>query len=219
VAADEAVGTVGTALLEVDRALGRARGAVRRAEIADANDEAAWQQSPQGRLAAAEDAIGALAELSTERRAALAELLDATAGGGLVDRPRIAVTDALTGALLALTDARGLRACAAAGRGLGPPGPTAAYRPAAALDRFLRARDRRCRFPGCRRRVPLGGELDHNIPWPQGATSAENLEGFCTSDHRGKHQAPGWAYDLAPDATLTVTTPTGLVATTTPPPY
>ena len=85
--------------------------------------------------------------------------------------------------------------------------------------RFVRARDRRCRFPGCRRRVPLGGELDHNIPWPDGATSAGNLEGFCTSHHRGKHQAPGWQYDLAADGTLTVTTPTGLVATTTPPPY
>ena len=40
-----------------------------------------------------------------------------------------------------------------------------------------------------------------------------------TPPHRGKHQAPGWTYDLAPDGTLTVTTPTGLTATTTPPPY
>ena len=218
-AADRAVDAVGEALLTVDRGLSRARGAVRRAEVAAASDEAAWQQSGEGRLTAAEDAISALAQLSAERRAALAELLDATGGGGLVDRPRIAVTDALSGALLALTDARGLRAAAAAGRGLGPPGPSGTYRPAAALDRFVRARDRRCRFPGCRRRVPLGGQLDHNIPWPDGATSAGNLEGFCTSHHRGKHQAPGWQYDLAADGTLTVTTPTGLVVTTTPPPY
>ncbi len=62
----------------------------------------------------------------------------------------------------------------------------------------MRARDRRCRFPGCRRRVPEAGELDH---------------------HRGKHQAPGWTHTLAPDGTLTVTTPTGLTAITTPPPY
>jgi hypothetical protein len=192
---------------------------VERAQIADADDESAWQQSAAGRLTAADDAIAALTQLSSERRSALAELLDATGGGGLVDRPRIAVTDALTGALLALTDAREMRACAAAGRGLGPPGPSSTYRPAAALDRFVRARDRRCRFPGCRRRVPRGGELDHNVPWPHGTTSAENLEGFCTPDHRGKHQAPGWQYELAPDGTLTVTTPTGLVATTTPPPF
>jgi len=67
--------------------------------------------------------------------------------------------------------------------------------------------------------VPRGGELDHNQPWPDGPTAERNLTGFCTTDHRGKHQAPGWTYDLAADGTLTVTTPTGLVATTTPPPY
>jgi hypothetical protein len=38
-------------------------------------------------------------------------------------------------------------------------------------------------------------------------------------DHRGKHQAPGWTYTMAPDGTLTVTTPTGLTAVTEPPPY
>lgn len=63
------------------------------------------------------------------------------------------------------------------------------------------------------------GESDHSIPWPDGETSAVNLNGFCTSHHRGKHQAPGWQFDLAPDGTLTVITPTGLVASTTPPPY
>ena len=54
---------------------------------------------------------------------------------------------------------------------------------------------------------------------PSGSTSADNLTGYCTSHHRGKHQAPGWQHDLAADGTLTVTTPTGLVATTTPAPY
>jgi hypothetical protein len=103
--------------------------------------------------------------------------------------------------------------------GLGPPGPTDGYRPAAALDRWVRARDRRCRFPGCRRRVPRGGELDHQIPYPAGPTSADNLAGFCTTHHRGKHQAPGWTHTLTPDGTLTVTTPTGLTTTTEPPPY
>ena len=103
--------------------------------------------------------------------------------------------------------------------GLGPPGPCSTYRPGAALDRFLRARDRRCRFPGCRNRVPRGGELDHNEPWPDGPTEAGNLTGFCTGHHRGKHQAPGWRYDLSADGTLTVTTPTGLTASTEPPPF
>ena len=104
-------------------------------------------------------------------------------------------------------------------RGLGPPGPTDGYRPSGPLDRWVRARDRRCRFPGCRRRVPRGGELDHDRPYPLGPTSAANLTGYCTGHHRGKHQAPGWRHTLAPDGTLTVTTPTGLTAVTTPAPY
>jgi hypothetical protein len=67
--------------------------------------------------------------------------------------------------------------------------------------------------------VPRGGELDHAVPWPDGPTSAGNLTGFCTNHHRGKHQAPGWRYDLSADGTLTVSTPSGLVASTGPPPF
>ena len=143
----------------------------------------------------------------------------------------------MTGALLSLTDLPelrrtghcGARACRRnpagcthdlSGRpGLGPPGPTDGYRPSTRLDRYLRARDRRCRFPGCRRPVPRGGELDHDRPYPDGPTSATNLTGYCTGHHRGKHQAPGWRHELHPDGSLTVTTPTGLTAVTTPPPY
>ncbi len=67
--------------------------------------------------------------------------------------------------------------------------------------------------------MPRGGELDHNRPYPLGPTSATNLTGYCTGHHRGKHQAPGWRHTLHPDGTLTVTTPTGLTAATTPPPF
>ena len=56
-------------------------------------------------------------------------------------------------------------------------------------------------------------------PLPAGSDQRRaNLAGYCTGHHRGKHQAPGWHHDLAPDGTLTVTTPTGLTAVTTPPP-
>jgi hypothetical protein len=152
-------------------------------------------------------------------------VLTATAGGGLADRPRIAVTDALTGALLTLADLPELRragSCGAPGcrrrpetcepdltgrPGLGAPPATDGYRPAARPDRSTRARDRHCRFPGCRRRIPRAGELDHLRPWPAGPTAAADLAGFCTANHRGKQQAPGWSYTLAPDGTLTVTTP------------
>jgi anthranilate phosphoribosyltransferase len=92
----------------------------------------------------APDALTALAVATDQACQTLADLLRATAGGGLTDRPRLVLTH--TGALLVLT-------------------------------------------------------------------------GYCTSHHRGKHQAPGWRHQMAPDGTLTVTTPTGLVAATTPPPY
>ena len=83
----------------------------------------------------------------------------------------------------------------------------------------MRARDRRCRFPGCRRRVPRGGDLDHHARYPDGPTAGANLAGYCTTDHRCKHQAPGWTFGLASDGALTVTTPSGLTASTAPPPY
>src|SRR3954452_8038743 len=76
--------------------------------------------------------------------------------------------------------------------------------------------------------LPLPGMSPAGAAWrgagprsalPGGETSATNLVGYCTSDHRRKHQAPGWQHALAADGTLTVTTPTGLVARTTPPPY
>jgi hypothetical protein len=236
-AADRAVDEASATLLDLDRRLARARRTVQAAEIADVADEDAWQQSSAALLTSASDTITALALASTAQRAQLARLLESTGGGGLVDRPRIAVTDALTGALLALTDARGLRVSGICGRqdcrrgaivcthdlsdrpGLGPPERSPTYRPGAALDRFIRARDRRCRFPGCRRRVPLGGELDHDRPWPDGSTEAGNLTGYCTAHHRGTHQAHGWRHILSSDGTLTVRTPSRLTASTTPPPF
>ncbi|MCF6506169.1 HNH endonuclease [Blastococcus sp. MG754426] len=236
-AADRAIEAAGAVLLDLERAVGKARRAVDAAEVADSTDEAARRDSSAGRSSSAPDALGALGAATDAQRRALAELLDRTGGGGLVDRPRIALVDELTGALVALTDADELRrrsrcgdsACRRAGAscthdlsglpGLGAPPPTDGYRPGARLDRFLRARDRRCRQPGCRRPVPRRGELDHDRPWPEGETSAANLVGYCTPHHRGKHQAPGCQHHLAPDGTLTVTTPSGLAASTTPPPY
>ncbi|WP_336028884.1 HNH endonuclease signature motif containing protein [Geodermatophilus sp. FMUSA9-8] len=217
--ADDAVNDAGAALLDADQAIGRARRLVATAERADASDEGAWEDSPAGRVTSAADAVTALTAATDDTRLDLADLLGRTAGGGLADRPRIAVTHALTGALLTLTDLPELRRATRAGTGLHAPSETDGYRPAAALDRHVRARDRRCRFPGCRRPVPKRGELDHATPWPLGATTAANLTGFCTGHHRGKHQAPGWHHDLQPHGTLTVTTPSGLTASTEPPPY
>jgi len=235
-AADRAVDDASAAVQAAQSAVGHARRTVGTAERADAADETAWRAGPAGRVDAARDALEALAEAAEADRRALADLLTRTAGGGLADRPRVALVDALTGALVSLTDLPTLRRTGCCGArncrrdpvgcshdlgaraGLGAPGPTTGYRPSTALDRFLRARDRRCRFPGCRRPVAKG-ELDHRIRYPDGPTAATNLAGFCVAHHRGKHQAPGWEHHLAPDGTLTVTTPTGLTATTEPPPY
>ena len=90
------------------------------------------------------------------------------------------------------------------------------YRPSAALDRGVRARDVTCRFPGCRRTADSAGtDLDHTIPYPAGPTSATNLAVLCRRHHRLKHTA-GWAVTLHPTGTMTWTTPTGRTYQTEP---
>jgi hypothetical protein len=119
---------------------------VETAERADAADEEAWRMGSAGQVDAAVDALGALAAAADDEREALAGLLRRTAGGGLSDRPRVALTDALTGALVALTDWPGLRSAAQLRpcRLPAPPGP-------------LRPRPHRPSGPGCAagdRRLP-----------------------------------------------------------------
>ncbi|MCW2676841.1 MAG: putative endonuclease [Modestobacter sp.] len=149
-------------------------------------------------------------------RAGLAELLGVRrlAGTALDHRPHVALVDELRGRLVALTDASGLRR----GEGLGPPAESPGYPPREALDRFVRSRDRRCRFPGCRARPP-SADLDHTVPWSAGPTSAANLTCLCRYHHRLSHQAPGWRLRGLPDGGLEWTTPTGQVRTTRPPGY
>ncbi|MGY1740571.1 MULTISPECIES: DUF222 domain-containing protein [unclassified Blastococcus] len=152
--------------------------------------------------------------------AALARLLDLRRLGdtALAERPRIALTDPLTGCLLALTDSIELRAAARDGTGLGPPPETPGYTPSAPLDRFVRLRDRRCRFPGCRARARRG-DLDHRIPHPHGPTAHTNLEALCEHHHRLSHQAPGWRLEGRPDQALIWVLPGGTRITTAPPSF
>ncbi len=91
---------------------------------------------------------------------------------------------------------------------------TRAYRPGDALAALVRARDGRCRFPGCSIAARFC-DLDHVRPWPAGPTAAANLLTLCRRHHRIK-QAPGWRLRLHPDATATWTDPGGRVRTTAP---
>ncbi|MCX6503156.1 MAG: DUF222 domain-containing protein [Microbacterium sp.] len=61
------------------------------------------------------------------------------------------------------------------------------YRPSEAITRYLRARDERCRFPGCRRQA-RGCDLDHTIDAALGgATCTHNLCHLCRRHHTLKH--------------------------------
>lgn len=91
---------------------------------------------------------------------------------------------------------------------------TAGYHPASRLAALVRARDGRCRFPGCS--IPARScDLDHVRPWPTGPTSARNLLTLCRRHHRIK-QRPGWTVALAPDGGATWIDPTGRQRTTMP---
>jgi hypothetical protein len=81
------------------------------------------------------------------------------------------------------------------------------YRPALALQDFVIARDRICRFPGCSRPARRC-DIDHLTPWPDGPTAARNLECLCEHHHRLKHEA-GWSVSGDPNGVLTWTSPTG----------
>ena len=179
-------------------------------------------------LAAAEQLLAALSTAdrgpedsgTSARRAALARLLDTRRliDTALAERPRIAVTDRLSGALLALTDSTQLRAAATAGRGLRPPPGTDAYQPTDPLYRFVRLRDRRCRFPGCRAPARCC-DLDHQVPHPHGPTAHDNLACLCEHHHRLSHQAPGWRLHRDPDGSLVWTLPSGRSISTRPPAF
>ncbi|KRD09623.1 endonuclease [Mycobacterium sp. Root265] len=95
--------------------------------------------------------------------------------------------------------------------GTSPPEPR--YRPSAALARFVRCRDRTCRFPGCTRTVT---DIDHTIPYPFGPTAASNLVLLCREHHLCKTFWAGWRSRQFADGTLEWTDPDGGTHTTRP---
>jgi hypothetical protein len=91
---------------------------------------------------------------------------------------------------------------------------TEAYTPGERLKRLIRARDGRCRFPGCT--VPARScDIDHVQAWPRGPTAAANLMCLCRRHHRVK-QRMRWRVFIGVDATVTWTDPAGAVHITEP---
>jgi hypothetical protein len=87
------------------------------------------------------------------------------------------------------------------------PPPVHRYRPTPAQRRFIRARDRTCRHPGCRRPAART-DIDHVTAHADGGpTDCANLCCLCRRHHRLKTHAPGWTYRMRPDGVLQVTTP------------
>ncbi|MDQ1216373.1 HNH endonuclease signature motif containing protein [Microbacterium arborescens] len=84
------------------------------------------------------------------------------------------------------------------------------YRPTAAMIRLLRARDRHCRFPGCRQPA-IRCELDHTIAASEGGTTHVcNLANLCKRHHDVKHHTR-WHVRQLPGGQLVWTSPTGRI--------
>ncbi|HYO37919.1 MAG TPA: HNH endonuclease signature motif containing protein, partial [Geodermatophilus sp.] len=61
-------------------------------------------------------------------------------------------------------------------------------------------------------------DTDHVTPHARGgATDCTNLCCLCRTHHRLKTHARGWHFQMTPDGTLAVTTPSGVTRTTRPP--
>ncbi|MEV8370406.1 DUF222 domain-containing protein [Microbacterium sp. NPDC064584] len=84
------------------------------------------------------------------------------------------------------------------------------YQRPAAIDRLLRARDRHCRFPGCRTPA-IRCEVDHTIDYARGGpTDTRNLAHLCQRHHTMKQFTP-WRLRQLPDGVLEWTSPAGTV--------
>ena len=144
---------------------------------------------------------GQLRELLTQLDSLCPGGLQAPTGGTL----GIALTDPATGALRATVTRAELerlvrRGCRAHPDGdcgcpvLDRPAPVDRYRHTPAQERFVRARDRTCRHPGCTGRAAWA-DLDHVAPHDDGGpTDCGNLCCLCRRHHRLKTHAQGWRY-------------------------
>jgi hypothetical protein len=90
------------------------------------------------------------------------------------------------------------------------------YRPGEDLRRLLRARDSRCRFPGCGIKA-RELDLDHTEDAALGgATESGNLAGLCRRHHVLKHHSD-WTVRQTGNGDLEWTSPTGRTYKDSPP--
>lgn len=95
------------------------------------------------------------------------------------------------------------------------------YQPSTAVERYVRARDVTCRFPGCDRPAERC-DVDHTIPFNHGdprsggLTTVDNLKCLCRQHHRLKTFHDRWRDIQLPDGTIVWTAPDGRVYCTTP---
>ncbi|BAJ76300.1 hypothetical protein MTES_3336 [Microbacterium testaceum StLB037] len=95
---------------------------------------------------------------------------------------------------------------------------TDTYHRTTAIDRYLRARDRHCRWPGCT--VPaIRSEVDHTLDYALGGpTHIRNLAHLCQRHHTQK-QFTRWTVKQLSDGILEWTSPTGRTYRDEPLPY
>jgi hypothetical protein len=85
---------------------------------------------------------------------------------------------------------------------------TDSYRVTPTMDRYLRARDVHCRFPGCRRPARVC-EHDHTVDWARGGkTAVGNMAMLCTRHHTLKTETE-WTARQLPDGSIEWTSPLG----------
>ncbi len=91
------------------------------------------------------------------------------------------------------------------------------YTPSRTLKHLVRARTATCSAPGCGAQA-VHCDLDHVVPYPDGATCECNLHPACRRHHRCK-QAPGWNVQETEPGVMRWTTPANRTHTTSPTVY
>src|SRR6266851_5095493 len=87
------------------------------------------------------------------------------------------------------------------------------YQPPSRLQNLIRARQRTCSFPGCRRPATRC-DLDHTLAYDQGGRTCEcNLSPLCRRHHLTK-QAAGWTLTQPEPGVLIWATPARTVLAT-----